>query len=223
MKAIVSITVLMAALLAGGCQVLPWMVASFSPPKKVAAVYQLPKDQKVLVLVENKPGLQTQDMVKYELADRISKKLVEHKIALSTVSSEQVQLLSSTQPGFRSLPISEVGKKLGADLVVYVQVDNVSLKDNASESLWHGRLAASVWVVEVKEQKRLWPTDLPEGMGYSAAPVDLKSADNPSTVYADTVIRDLTEKMSDNVSKLFYEYSEPQDGVQDMPPSEMPN
>lgn len=221
MKTMIRTTLLVASLLAGGCQALPWFVAQFSPPKKIDAVYKPPKDKKVLVLVENKPGTFGQEMFKYDLADCLGKKLVSNKVAASTISSEQVQQVSS-RPGFHAMTISEVGQALGADLVLYVQIDSVSLKDNPVETIWHGRLSASVWIVDVKGQKRIWPVDLPEGMGYAATPVDLKAVENPSTNYAETVIRSLTEKMSDNIAKLLYDHTEEQSPM-DLPPSEMPN
>lgn len=214
-------TMLCAALaLAGGCQVLPWMVAQFSPPEKVKAVYVPPKGKKVLVLAENRPGLVGKDIVRYELMERLGKKLVQHKVAASVVPVDSIQQLPfSGAP--KKLSPEDMAERFGVDLVVYVQIDHVSLKDNPVDPLWHGFLRANVCVIDGKAKARLWPTDLPDGMGHIAPQVEVKTVDNPSPSYADTMIVAMAEQMADNICKLFYDHMVAVDGVRDMPKSEI--
>ncbi len=206
--------------LAGGCQVLPWMVAQFSPPEKIKAVYVPPKDKKVLVLVENRQGLIGKEIIRYELMERLGKKLVEHKVAASVVPVESLEQLSFSGAPRNSSP-SDLAQRFGADLVVYVQIDHVSLKDNPVDPLWHGLLRTNVCVIDGKAKTRLWPTDLPDGMGHIVPQVEVKMVDNPSPDYADTMIVTMAERAADNISKLFYDHYVSVDPVQDMPKSEL--
>ncbi|HUT60986.1 MAG TPA: hypothetical protein VNA25_24325 [Phycisphaerae bacterium] len=210
--------VLAAAAAAGGCtQGLAWLVAQFTPPKRVKAVYQPPKGKKVLVFVDDQKFPVEYEPVKYELAARINKQLIEHKIARSTVRYELLQNLSTTRD-FHRLAISEVGAKLGADLVLYVQIEAFSLKDNPYSPLWQGRLETSVWFVDARKPAKLWPTDVPHGSGHIVPPVEFKPTENPSVTYGEEVAKSLAAQMAERIVKLFYDHYEAADPHHDEGP-----
>lgn len=199
----------LAALLlgAGGCtQSFAWFVAQFAPPKKVEAVYEPPKDKRFLVLVEDKPSPVRYEPIKYELAERIGRKLVDRKVARETVSQDRLHDLTNTRD-YNLLSISEIGQKLDADLVLYVQIESFSLKDSPQSPLWQGRLATSVWVVDAREPRRLWPKDQPtQGGGYRVGPVEFKHSENPSPTYGEEIARNLAEEMAEQIVRLFYKH-----------------
>jgi hypothetical protein len=210
---------LAALLLAGGAgctQTLAWTVAQFAPPKKVKAVYEAPKGKTYLVFVEYLPAQTPWDQIKAELASRISRKLQEQpagttKFAANVISYERLQDLAATTKDFQTMPRSEVGRKLGADIVLYVQIEDFSLRDSPFMTLWQGRLGASVWLVDVQQTRRIWPAEAPPDSGYQAPPVVLKPTNNPSPTYGEEIAHELAEQMADHIVKLFYDHEEPRD------------
>jgi hypothetical protein len=189
----------------GGCvQSIPWFATVLAPPEKHVAIFKPPKDKKILVLVEDRPRPINYDALKVELMDKINQQLIDHKVAASVVPSERLQELSVSTNDFGRLSTSEIGQRLGADLVLYVQIDRFTLKDDAT-TLWQGRLATSVWMVDVKEG-RIWPKERVKSSGYPVGPIELQPEEDSSVSFGTEITRKLTNRMSDRIAKLFYDY-----------------
>jgi len=188
----------------GGCAIVSWTVAQFAPPQKVEAVYKPPEDKKILVFVDDYLNPQDCGEVKRELTERLGKQLIEHGVAAKTVSFRRLVNLMAATPEFNELAVVQVGSRLGADIVLYVHVDNYTLKDSEVSPLWKGELEVSVRVVDVAARKRLWPLDRRK---YPLKPVRLSPVQDPSPTYAAKISRQLAERMSDRIAKLFYDHT----------------
>lgn len=188
----------------GGCGVFPWFVAQFAPPQKVDAVYEPPKDKKILVFVDDYLNPQDCGAVKRELTERLGEQLTEHGVAARTVSFRRLVNLMAATPDFNELAVIQVGSRLGADIVLYVHVDNYTLKDSEVSPLWKGELEVSVRMVDVVDRKRLWPRDR---RSYPLPPVRLSPIQDPSPTYAAKISRQLAKRMADRIAKLFYDHT----------------
>jgi hypothetical protein len=192
----------------GGCaNMFAWFVAVASPPKKIEPLYELPKDKKILVFVDDRPAPVSYETVKYELAARVSRKLVDQKLVKETIPYDRIVDLSMSKD-YGRLSITEVGQRLGAEVVVYVQIDSFSLRDTPYSPLWKGKLATQVWVVDPMKPERLWPKDVPDKHGYLVPPVEFKHTENPSPTFGEEIARSLTEEMADKIIDLFHEHVE---------------
>ncbi|MGB2821364.1 MAG: hypothetical protein WBF17_10310 [Phycisphaerae bacterium] len=203
-----TLAVILAPLLLGhcSCAVFAWLAAKFSPPDKVEAQFELPSGKTVLVFVDDILRPVSHEPVKIELTNRLNEYLVANKVAARTVSYDRLADLVAGTPNFNLLAVSEVGQKLAADVVLYVQIDEFALKDEAAEQLWHGRLRATVRMVDVAKG-RLWPKNRPAG--YSLPAVETPTVAQSSDTGADEIARTLAAMMADQVAKLFYEHEEP--------------
>ncbi|MFA6133683.1 MAG: hypothetical protein WC869_06665 [Phycisphaerae bacterium] len=190
----------------GGCGGIGWLAAQFAPPKKVEPVYRMPSNKKILVFVDDLLAEVRYQPIKSELAERISERLSQHKVAASTIPYDQLAAMMTATSDFRRLSISEIGAKLGADLVLYVHIDKFSLKDDESGPLWRGELHTTVRVVDIKGG-RLWPEDKPEG--YPVPAVDLPPEESSSPNHGTELSRILADRMAENVARLFYEHRVP--------------
>ena len=188
----------------GGCAAFSWFVAQFAPPQEVKAEFKLPKDKKVLVFVDDMLHEVNYAPIKGDLTEKLNSQLAEHKIAANTIPYEQVQDLAA-RGDFNRLAVKEVGEKLGADVVIYVDIERFSLKENEASPLWRGELAGSVRVVDVKVG-RLWPTDREK---YPVPAVETPPTENASKTYGAELSRLLAEKLADRIAKLFYDHKVP--------------
>jgi hypothetical protein len=204
-------TVLLTALpvVTCGCPLVAWLTANLAPPPTLKAEYQPPKDKIVLVVVreaEDCPPIEYVT-IKYEMAEKIATKLVKHKIAASTVPNDSLQNLEFTRE-YRDMKLDEIGRKLGADLILCVQIQKFSLKESSVSPVWQGQMSASVMVVDchaLPGQAKLWPTDRPANSGFPAQSVDLQPIEDSSTTYGEKVAHKVAEEMSENVVSLLHD------------------
>jgi len=198
---LVVLALLMATM--AGCQVFPYLVAQFAPPKKVKALYKPEAKRKCLVFVDDYYEVLDYEPLKAELTEQINEQLLKQKIASETVSYQQLLEVTDASPHFNRLSVSEVGQKLGVETVVYVLIDKFSLKDPDASLLWRGNLQVTVRLVGTKAG-RLWPQDRPEG--YPVPAVKTPLVDDASPTYAERISKTLAARMGDRIAKLFYDH-----------------
>ena len=197
-----------------GCAAIGWMVNAFAPPKKVDAIFKLPEGKKVLVFVDDLLRPVDYEPVKAELTEGINRQLEAHDLAKETIAYEDLLTLMAATPEFNELAVSEIGERLGADIVLYVEIDEFALKDDEVSPLWHGRLAAGVRVVDAKDATpgsdddamgaRLWPDD--RAGGYPVRPVEIPAHAASSDGHGAQLSQTLAAVMADRVAKLFYKH-----------------
>lgn len=190
-----------------GCQPgLGWLATVMSPAEKVKPLYTLPPGKTVLVFADDLLNPVPYQPVKLELTERLNALLAQKKLVADTVPYEEIVMWASRTEDLEQLSVAEVGRALGADVVLYVHIDRLRLKEDASSSLWRGEMATTVRVVDVRAG-RLWPLDRPEG--YVVPAVDTGAVDDPSPVYGAEVARQLAEAMAENIIKLFCKHTIP--------------
>ncbi|MFP3938149.1 MAG: hypothetical protein ACLFVW_07380 [Phycisphaerae bacterium] len=193
--------------LCGGCSAIGWTVALFAPPEKEPAVYKPPKGKTYLVFVDDIASPVEYEGVKGELTEQLNQRLERHRIASRTVDYSDVVKLVSASPDFNQLPISEVGRKLGAEMVLYVQIDRFELSEYANTSTWNGVLEASARVVDADKRKRLWPEDRPSG--YPVDPVRIPQVELESRDQVSRMAKMLAVQCAEKTIKLFIEHPKP--------------
>ncbi len=197
--AILCMLLFVAALFQTGCQpAIGWLVAVFTPPKKVEAKYEIPDDKKVLVFV-HEPSYR----INYDLTHKLNDQLKEHKVADDLIAYEEIARMAASKPGIYRMDTTEVGKLLGADIVIRVNVTKFSLKDDEVSPLWTGRIKSSVKVVSTTEGL-LWPKERLKG--YRIEEITIGPKESSSKLYGDTLTRELADRMADAVAKLFYDH-----------------
>lgn len=174
------------------------------PPKTIPAEYKPPFDRKVLVFVDDMKLPVSYEQIKTDLADRLNVQLLEHRVASKVIPSENLQNFVAMTPKFNQLSVAEVGKELGADLVLYVEIIRFSLRDSDFTPVWQGRLATSIRWVDVKSTKRLWPTDRLDG--FDVPLLETPTVENSSPSYGAEIARQLAEEMASQIAWKFYDH-----------------
>ena len=150
--------------------------------------------------------------IKIYLTEMLNDQLTANKVAAKTIPYARIAEFVGATAEFNSLAISEVGDKLGADIVLYVQIDEFGLRDpDASQELWKGRLQTTVRLVDVREG-RLWPTDRPDGHMVEPMAKTRTVSDNSQT-RAEIVSKALAAETADRIARYFYGHSTPYEGA----------
>jgi len=195
---------------ASSCAVPAWLAAQFAPPRKVPPEFEPPKGKVMLVLADDNVDPVGSQTVKTDLTRMLNELLVTRGVAGKTVSYDRLADLALATPGFSDVPSGVVGRKLGADLVLYVLIDEFRLQDEAAAQLWRGRLRATVRLIDVNKG-RLWPMDRPAGFPVPA--VETPTTTDSSPDYAEQLTRTLAGMLADKIANLFREHEVPYEGA----------
>jgi hypothetical protein len=192
---------------AGGCAGIAWMAMAFAPDKTVRARYELPDDAAAVVFVDDVGLTGGYETLKTELAKRIGDRLETHDLVDRVVPYEQLVWLRAGEPGFDRLSIAEVGQRVGADVVLYVHLDDVELVRPDNPLGMEARLAVTVKVIDV-DQGRVFPEDMPEGHPLEAVTHELP-APREDAMYLTEQTAVLTALAAQDVVNLFRDHKVP--------------
>jgi len=186
-----------------GCQIFLPVIALIEtafPKSKVPAEFNLPKGKRVLVFPDDMNHPVEYPPVKRALAEKVAKVLLEKKAIASAVPYDDLVDLQHGEQNFNRLAVATVGGRLGADLVILVNIDEFRLKVSPGGTLWRGRFAGKVRVVDV-QKGRLWPDESAGRPVEAAEPVN----DNNSESYGTVLSRLLADKLGTEVAALFHD------------------
>jgi hypothetical protein len=201
---------LLALLAAAGCQLLAWGITAFSPPQKIPAAYKPPANKRVLVFVDDLDQPADHQPIKAQLTRQLNDQLVANGVAASTVPYEDLLSLAAVSPNFNEMRVTDVGRELNADLVLYVKLDQFTLKEFPDSPLWHGKLSSTIRWVDVaaavtgEGPLTLWPQDRP--VGQPMGPIETRPVENTSQSYGSEVCRELASQAADTIAKKFYDH-----------------
>ena len=189
------------ALLLCGCPALWYGLESLFPQEKVSAKFTLPKGKTVLVFPDDLQNPVSYPPVKRALGNKLGELLTEKKLVSEVVPYAELARLKAREVEFNLMSIPKVGGKLQADLVVYVNIETFTLKDNPVDTLWRGRLSARVKVVDVLKG-RIWPDESAGHPVKVAAP----AAESNSDAFGGELAKMLGESLAVEIAQLFHDH-----------------
>lgn len=163
------------------------------------------------------------------LAERVGYDLVEHKVlkAQHVVSSFKVRdLQARLGEGFYKSPIDQIGRELGAEQVIHINVEDAGIVADPGVVQPTGTVA--VKVISVTDAKRVFPADAPSRdmtgvemsrRGYPVS-VSLKhymGLQGGETGERTVLARRLADQMGIEVARLFYRYTTTTTNLRDAP------
>lgn len=185
-------------------------VMGMVPPQKVPAEFKMPEGP-MLILVDDDQELVQPPTVREMLVDALAKQFKEHKIADRVTKNDELAMVKQADPKFDTRGAREVGKAVGADTVVWINVQQYELEKDLEMAVAPAQLAVTVKVINAKAEKRedvrLWPLDR-EGriVDTSIPPFKIHRAKTRNEVY-----EMLVDTLSDKIARLFYEFEVTQD------------
>ncbi len=148
----------------GGCQIAGLFAVAGSPThreQRLTAEYDItePEGQSILVLVDQPIGLDDNT----NLAFYVTKAFNDYLKARVRIPSEDIisydklSRFRFANPDFSLSGPEQIGAALGADLVVFVMLDDYRLKQLPQNGYQKGFLAVRAELIDCATGKRLWP------------------------------------------------------------------
>lgn len=187
-----------------GCDAVGVIASAVTPPPEVKAQYE-PAKVLTLVLIDPAPGVADPAAVSLDadrLARMLGKDLVDRKVVPSVVDNDKLAVLRETKAGdFRKLSVADVARKLGAEQVVFVELDAIGIGVAQGSDAMKGVAGARVRLVDARTAQVVYPTVEAGGqpVGFET---DIRRISDKST--AASVRAETLAGLSDRVARLFY-------------------
>jgi hypothetical protein len=190
------------ALSAGGCSLLSAAAYKLGPPPTTPAQYKLGPDLAV-VLVENSRNPSPTEVDARQIAALLREDLAEHKSAVLVGEHAVLRLRDRDPAGFAKMSITEIGRAVGAQQVVYVDLYRVSVEIDSGNQMVRGMIEASVRVIDVRTGSNRWPKDMTQGVpiGFETPFTDIGSQMTDASVR-----RVMHQKLVRTIGRLFRDW-----------------
>lgn len=199
---------LAAALLApAGCNIItPALYVAQGPPK-TPAEFTLPKDRKTVVFVDDRRSAMSRLQLRAVLADDIGQSLKSLELVDEVVSGrELIAYVRRNESATKRIAIEDLGRAVNADVVVYVEMEAFVLSPDGATP--KPTAMARIKVIDVKEEKRLFPPDGADPAGYPVV-ADMNALGNEAyrTSASRRRLEDLLAKrLALKITQLFHEH-----------------
>ena len=199
-RAIAIVVMCATVLLVAGCNyLLPASYIIEGPPKAPAA-FELPS-KRTVVIVDDKINRMPRVALRVGIGDSVGTHLLENNVVPETITTrDAVALIRRMDTASKPISIQRICESLGAEQVVYVEIDDFNLSGGREEG--GPEAVALVKVLDITNGSRLWPTAGSEAVQSSLQDI------NPSLITTSAGRREvedkLAEKLGEDIAKLFY-------------------
>lgn len=178
--------------------------------EKKPAMYTL-EDRPTVVFVDDRANVIGRTSTRRMIGEQITRDLIAQELVNEAISSRDAIRLARQETDDAPMPIDEIGRQLGAEQVIYVEV----LRFQSMEDAYTLRPTAScrVRVIDVANRRRLFPDpDAPETMASDVGhTVNVTMREVSEELYrSPSGIRQLEESLAvtlgSDVARLFYKH-----------------
>lgn len=154
-KPLTIIAALLTLSLLPGCNIVAPVAYAIHGPEKINPVYTLPENATTVVFVDDPSSKIAQRRLRYAMADVATKQLLEKRIVTDMLDPQGIIATASKDSHTALTSMSDLGKAVGADIVIYAVVTNFSLSPESGSYI--PRATLNVKVIDVAQGKRVWP------------------------------------------------------------------
>jgi len=180
------------------------------PEQTVPAEYELP-DRPTVVFVDDREGKLVPVGLRDVIAEKISEDMMVQNVVSTTIRPrDAIALARSRDRKNELLPIDAIGRAVGAEQVIYIEIDSFTESpDNYQPT---PQATARVKVIDVVEQQRLFPADQSNSFDFYTVNTQIEEVDRQLYRSASTrrAIREmLARQLGTRIGQLFYEHKPP--------------
>ncbi len=187
-----------------GCALIGWVAAVATPPETIEARYHIPKENRLLVIVEDSGRLAGFPGARSRLIAMLNRALRKQGVVSHVVDQRRLVNQYLSNPNFEFLSDLQKGEKVGADVILSIHIDRFTLKNRPLEP-WNGVCEFTVKLLDVAAGEQLWPQFKARGerMACTVKPDDGRSFDDN---YRRPFTAKVVDTVVDMVAKLFYDH-----------------
>jgi hypothetical protein len=189
------------------CNLMGAALYKITPPPAVEAKYK-PAGQPMLILVENFANPSANFIDAQRLTAQLAQYLEPHIDAPLVDPDKLYRLRDADLKEFRKMSIPQVGQATGAQQVLYVSIQSLSVETDGITV--RGSASATVKIVDATTGQTRWPLDLLSGYPV-AQEVPLARVDSSTSNMRIRTV--LVTGLADQIAKLFYKWT-PTEGIQ---------
>jgi len=175
-------------------------------PEKVKKLYELDKNRTAVVFVDNRLSRVPRRASRVAMGEETENVLLKEKAVKDMVSTQSAIQAAGTDRDGKPAAITEVGKAVKADVVIYATVDEFTLSRDGQTFAPSATLR--VKVVDAAQGRRLWP-ESPTGQ-VLAVRLSPKTGDLPTSTAARFAAEDeLARQAGREIAWLFIDHEAP--------------
>jgi hypothetical protein len=160
----------------------------------------------LLILVDDDQETLDNPRPSQYLAEAIQQELAKHEINTNVIDQQKLNQLRMSDPKFNQRGAREIGQQLGAEQVLWLQIQDYNGGIRPEDIDKKARYAVTVKVInskaKTKEEVRLWPPST-EG---ELIQVNSNPHEHRSAKSEDALAKQLSTKLAEEVVRLFRDY-----------------
>ncbi len=208
----VSAAIASVAIVVPACNIVGPAVAIIEGPPTIPAQTELQPDRSHVIFVDDRANRTPRRSLRVIIGREAEETLIAQGVVEqeNMIAAQSVLRVAMSEPADEPMAIADVGRAVGADVVIYLTIDAWTLsKDGVTYS---PLVAGRAKLIDAESRARLWPaTD--RGFQFRVEP-RTRAADLPSTLAERSQAHtDLARRTGQALAKLFYESERP--GVAD--------
>ena len=142
-------------LASSGCNIVTPVAYAIHGPEKVMPMYTLDKNASTVIFVDDPSSKIALRRLRYTIADTATKVLLEQRVLTDMIDPRGILAAAGKERHSERMSITELGKSVGADIVVYAVVTEFSLFPEAGS--YTPTATMRLKVIDVASGERLWP------------------------------------------------------------------
>jgi hypothetical protein len=193
-----------ALLVAPGCNVVGPVFYAVHGPDKVQPLYTLDPTRSTLILVDDPASTVGERSLRAEMADTATNILLQKEITTNMIDPRPALVLATKQTDGKPMSITEIGRAVEADVVVYVLLTEFTTSADGNALM--PACSMRVKILDARTGQRLFPPDDPKGVPVALRP-EYRAGDleGSSAAEADAE-RELAQKAGLAIAQLFYKH-----------------
>lgn len=192
-------------MMSGGCIKLAALWTNMTGGDIVKAEFK-PASGPLLIFIDDSRSQITEPRAERDLHKKISAVFLENDVNKKVIPYQELAHFRQMEKDFDKLSPRYIGEKLGADQVIYINVERFTIQSEPGAPIFKGDFAVRVKVLstERKHDVRLWPREESGRLVAVTTPAIPSDSEKSATEYAGK----LADKLGEKVAKLFYEHRE---------------
>ncbi|MFQ5425196.1 MAG: hypothetical protein ACE5F9_14620 [Phycisphaerae bacterium] len=189
----------------GGCFKAMSAWAAIAGGNWIEPEYKL-TDGPLLILVDDLNNQISEPGPVRKLHKTLSDIFLEYDVNKRVIPLDSWKELRQSDKDYDKLAVRQIGEKLGAEQILYLDVVRFTLYGEPGADIFKGQFTVRVKVLSTRQQRdvRLWPRQESGKRVVVSMPPEPNDGDRSASVVA----KELSEKLGHEVAKLFYGHRE---------------